>query len=141
MISSSRSLCILYYELVEMSILSRRDFIKTIYINSSRFCKVLRRCDLTNCAPYDTLAKLTTTRRFSETFMINKNQYSNGLLFSIIISIFSYSEYLLDTVFSMNSYRELINTFIFKKPFLIFLLYHLIPNSIKTQQNTNKSGV
>ena len=69
-------MCILYYELVEMSILSRRDFIKTIYINSSRFCKVSRRCGLTKSASYDTLAKLTTTRRFSETFMLNKNQYS-----------------------------------------------------------------
>ena len=77
-------MCILYYELVEMSILSRRDFIKTIYINSSRFCKVLRRRDLTNCAPYDTLAKLTTTRRIMSTFMmflmrIQKTLYSQSL--------------------------------------------------------------
>ena len=78
-------MCILYYELVEMSILSRRDFIKTIYINSSRFCKVLRRRDLTNCAPYDTLAKLTTTQHLYDVI----NAYSEDIIFTIIISIFS----------------------------------------------------
>ena len=75
-------MCILYYELVEMSILSRRDFIKTIYINSSRFCKVLRRCDLTTCASYDTLAKLTTPGDLYDVL----NAYSEDIIISIIIS-------------------------------------------------------
>ena len=103
-------MCILYYELVEMSILSRRDFIKTIYINSSRFCKVLRRRDLTNCAPYDTLAKLTTTRRFSETINIHNTYY----FMSDMNTYYS--------TFNQNTYCETENSSIFILPFFIVFI-------------------
>ena len=88
--------CILYHVLDEIAspydaqISSR--FITIIYKISSRFCvgsvTFSRACDLTNCASYDTLAKLTRPGGVYEVL----ESIKRGFMIRILIIINSYCE-------------------------------------------------